>query len=130
MDQQGNDSVNQLQVEFRSASQRIVEPQPGEAGKIPVAGRKRGSVFDGEGCQVGVHHQRPWRLPFQEKVTQDLPVPLAGTEESDHRPIQPFRNNGHGFKDGKRTRERARVCTDAQETQNSHPREANRFRLR
>jgi len=64
--------MNQLQAEFRSASQRILEPQPREAGKIPVAGRKRGSVFDGEGRQVSVHDQRPWRLPFQKKVTQDL----------------------------------------------------------
>jgi hypothetical protein len=50
-------------------------------------------VFDGEGCQVGVHDQRPWRLPFQEKVTQDFPVPLAGTEEGDDR--QPNENEKH-----------------------------------
>ena len=42
---------------------------------------------------MGVHDQRPWRLPFQEKVTQDFPVPLAGTEEGDDR--QPNENEKH-----------------------------------
>lgn len=69
-------------------------------------------------------------LSLGHQVAQNLPMPFARIQEGNHGTFEPVRNNGCGLSKGKGVFTKSRVCTNAQESEERHPREPNWFRFR
>ena len=60
----------------------FVQVRPGKSREIAVGRTECRAVLDGDRCQSRVHDQRARCLTFAGELLQDLPMPLAGFEDS------------------------------------------------
>ena len=101
-----------------------------KASEVTIGAIEDGPVLDREYCEVGVHHQRPACLSFNDRVGQERPVVAPGNHQLDLGLLQPFADQLTGLAKLEGRVEEAMVGCDANEGQDRLPRQADWLRLR
>ena len=107
--------------------QGIDHSQARKSGEIPVGRAECGAMLDGQSREMRVHHEWPAGLSGGEQIAQDLPMTLAGAEDTHHRSFEPSRDDAHRFFGSEGVGKNAGIRPNAKKSQERHPREPDSF---
>lgn len=102
-------------------------PEPSKLREVPIPGYQKRVVFDGEGSEMGVHHQLSRRAGVIEELSEDRPMMLSSLQEMDCGLGEPIIDNCDGFPDRKRFLEDFTIRGDSKKGQDRRPGKPDRF---